>query len=118
MRQGGSRPPDNVEDSMAKRRKKRTQVSASARRKILAQMKSRGLTARKAARMYGVSMWTIYGWRKRKRAARRRPAKGRRTGTATSQSALNAMIRSELRALLPGIVEGEIARVFRGLTRS
>jgi transposase-like protein len=88
------------------------------RARILAEMDSLGLTAKQAAKKYGVSVWTIYDWRKAKgggrgrRAAKRgRPAAKRAASTGMTATDLSASIR----AALPSILRQEIARALSAM---
>jgi hypothetical protein len=96
--------------------KKRTlkRVGKGDRRKILAEMKARGLTADQVAKKYRVSKWTIYGWKKRAGKGKRGARRMRRSSANTKGIAASA-VRSEIRAALPGILRQEIARAIAGV---
>ncbi len=98
---------------MPKKRKLK-RVSRSERAKILGEMKSKGLTAERAAKKFGVSKWTIYGWRKRAGKGKTGALGARRQGANTKGITASA-IRSEIRAALPAILREEIARAFAGV---
>ncbi len=87
-------------------------VSRFNRAEILAEMNSKGLTADQIAKKYGVSRWTVYGWRKRKSGGTARAAKPGRTamGKTAGASISTASLRNEIRAALPEILRQEIAR--------
>jgi transposase-like protein len=71
---------------------------------ILREAEVKGLTAEQVEKRYGVSKWTFYGWRKR---LPKSPARGGAGSQAAAPS--EAMIRRELRAVLPGVLRQEIA---------
>jgi transposase len=98
---------------MPKKRKLK-RVSQSARAKILAEMKARGLTADQVAKKYRGSKWTVYGWRKRKGKTAARGS--RRSGTNT-KGAVASAVRAEIRAALPGILRKELARAVTRMLR-
>lgn len=105
---------------MAKAAKKKAtlkQTSKSDRAKILADMKSSGLTAKQAATKYGVSFWTIYGWKKSRNAAKNAtsPKKSAATRPAAKSSPRSTgstgSFGETLRPLIAQIVREELARL-------
>jgi transposase len=72
-------------------------------------MKSQGLTAKQAAKKYGISMWTIYNWSKRRNAGKPKVAarRGRPVGSSSSRGSLAEMMRP----LIAEMVRGEILRL-------
>ena len=93
------------------KRKSRKRLSRSARAKILAEMKKSGMTAKQIGRKYGISPWTVYGWRKRPsgKAGRRAKGSGRAAGIGS------AALRAEIRAALPRILRDELARAITSM---
>jgi transposase-like protein len=77
---------------------------------ILKEAEAKGLTAEQVEKRYGVSKWTFYGWRKRRAKS---PARAGVLPLAAAPS--EAMIRRELRAVLPGILRQEIAIALAGI---
>jgi len=82
---------------------------------ILSEMNKTGATAQVMGKKYGVSPWTIYGWRKRKsgrtKSARRTRKPGRPTDTSPSNPTLTPpALRASIRAVLPGMLREEIGR--------
>ena len=51
---------------MPKRKTSRKRLSAADRSRILAEANVNNWTAEQIAKRFGVSKWTVYGWRKRK----------------------------------------------------
>lgn len=89
-------------------------VSPADRTHILADMKANNLTAKAAAKKYGISFWTIYGWRKSRNAGKSaKPSKK----SVAKRSAVKPSARSTgsfgetLRPLVAQIVREEIARL-------
>lgn len=88
------------------RRKAFKRVSREERAKILASAEKHGWTAADVEKKFGISRWTFYGWRKRTGPGRSRRGAGARGAVAgISADAL----RTELRAVLPGILREEVA---------
>lgn len=92
--------------------------SAASRSKILAEMVAKKMTAKQVSKKYGVSPWTIYGWRQRTGVAKPhgrkpgRPAKG----SGSSSTGISAgVLREEIRAVLPAILREELARAIAGM---
>jgi DNA invertase Pin-like site-specific DNA recombinase len=128
-----SRPSINAEEhlTMAKRKKRskpaRKRKAAAKRKtakpspkkrtpradraKILAAMRSSGMTAKQAAKKYGISIWTIYNWSKRRGAKKQRAAtrRGRKAGASTSR--IPASLQGGFRQMIAGIVRAEIVRL-------
>lgn len=93
---------------MPKKKKTPKKLSAADRQKILAEAKAKGLTADQVAKKYGVSKWTYYGWRNKAGGTTTRKVgpKGKAKTTAIDPN----MLRSEIRAVLPGILREELAK--------
>jgi transposase-like protein len=91
-------------------RKARKTISRTERNRILSEAKSKGWTAQQVAKKFGISVWTYYGWRKRTGVAKPhvRDAGGRSRVSTTSIT--SSALRSEIRAVLPGILRDELAR--------
>ena len=96
---------------MAKR-KTRQRITASERKKILREMKTEGLTADEIARKYGVSKWTVYGWRQQAGVTdgRRGRKAGRPKKGPSTNGTSDAALRAEIRRVLPGILREEVGR--------
>jgi len=89
-------------------------IARADRARILAEMNSTGMTAKQAAKKYGVSFWTVYGWRKNRSKARGgKPGKksGVTRSTAKSSSRPSGSLGETLRPLIAQIVREEIARL-------
>jgi len=89
-------------------------LSRADRAKILADMKSSGLTAQQAAKKYGISHWTIYGWKKSRNAGKSgKPAKksGAKRTAAKSSTRPSGSLGETLRPLIAQIVREELARL-------
>lgn len=83
-------------------------TSRADRATVLAEMKSARLTAKQAAKKYGISVWTIYGWRKTRAGRPTTPAKrGRPVGSRRSGSSLAQM----LRPVIAELVRQELTRL-------
>jgi hypothetical protein len=90
------------------KRAQKTRARRSGRAKILAEMRSAGLTAKEAAKKYGISIWTIYGWRKTRGGRPTTPAKrGRPVGSRRPRSSLAEM----LRPVIAELVRDELKRL-------
>jgi transposase-like protein len=96
---------------MAKRKASRKRISAADRTRILAEAKVNNWTAEQIAKRFGVSKWTVYGWRKRRGGEAGRPAQGRRASVRGG-----GPLHEEFRSLLSEIVREEIARVLTRLS--
>lgn len=87
-------------------------LSAADRTRILAEAKTNGWTADQVAKKYGVSKWTVYGWRQgtsKANGATSRKAAGRaRSGRGTSR---NGSLAEILRPLIAEIVREELGRL-------
>ena len=92
----------------------RKRISSSDRAKIMAEAKTKGMTAQQVAKKYGISAWTYYGWRKRTSKTARRASRLVGRGTTTGRVSANTL-RSEIRAVLPGILRDELARTMAAL---
>jgi DNA-binding CsgD family transcriptional regulator len=111
---------------MAKRRSKSRKAGAVKRRRttverarqkrarqsdratILAEMRSAGLTAKEAAKKYGISVWTVYGWRKTRGGRPTTPAKrGRPVGSRRPRASLAEV----LRPVIAELVRDELKRL-------
>ena len=90
------------------RKKTRKIITLSDRKKILAEAKAKGLTAEQVARKYKISKWTYYGWKKR--TAKPATAKTRKSVQPKTAAVSSKILRSEIRAVLPGILREELAR--------
>lgn len=90
------------------KKKTRKTITASQRKKILADAKAKGLTAEQVARKYKISKWTYYGWKK----GTAKPATGKARKSVQSKTTVvsSKILRSEIRAVLPGILREELAR--------
>jgi transposase-like protein len=94
---------------MAKRKKRQLKrLPAATRARILAEARTKGLTAEQVEKKYGVSKWTFYGWRKR--TGKARTGFGRAAGRVATVAVSQQTLRSEIRAVLPGILREELAR--------
>jgi len=103
---------DLKEEKMPKRKMSRKRLSAADRSRILAEAKVNNWTAEQIAKRFGVSKWTVYGWRKRKGGGAGRRAPGRQI-SARGRGPLH----EEFRSLLSEIVREEIARVLTSLSQ-
>jgi len=81
-------------------------ISASERARILAEAKAKGWTAAQIAKKFGVSKWTVYGWRKRRAGGSSKPAAKRSAATRGTGS-----VREEFRSMLSQIVREELVRL-------
>jgi transposase-like protein len=95
----------------SKKNASRKRISATERATILEEARSKGWTAEQIAKRFGVSKWTVYGWRKRRVGG---AATVTRTGGARRAS--GGTLHEEFRALITDIVREEISRVFAGLS--
>jgi transposase-like protein len=124
-RRGPGRPmgsKNKVSGATAKRtggRKRRTRYSPAEREKILAAAGAEGLTAVQVQKRFGVTPVTYYSWRK-KAGKGAGPRIGRPPGNrgVVSNGALDQQLRAQvqarIRALLPSIIDSEIAAYFGG----
>ncbi|MFN0149611.1 MAG: helix-turn-helix domain-containing protein [bacterium] len=91
------------------------QTTKADRAKILADMKANNLTAKAAAKKYGISFWTIYGWKKnRSKAKSARPAArpaAKRVAAKPSPARSTGSFGETLRPLVAQIVREEIVRL-------
>ena len=95
------------------KKKTRQSISVSARAKIMAEAKAKGLTAEQVAKKYRISKWTYYGWKKR--AAKPKAGKTRRSVQSKTTAIDAKILRTEIRAVLPGILREELARALGAL---
>jgi len=103
-----SKAARSVSRKRAARTSRSKRTSSSDRSKILAEMKSAGLTVKQAAKKYGISAWTIYGWRKTRAGRPTAAAKrGRPVGSRTSRGSLAEM----LRPVIAELVREELTRL-------
>ena len=97
---------------MAKKRsvkkQSRKRLSATDRARILAEAKAKGWTADQIAKTYGVSKWTVYGWRQ----SRSKPGGVPATGPRGNQRPSGASSLAEmLRPLIAELVREELRRL-------
>ena len=85
----------------------RKRVSRADRSRILEEARTQGLTADQIAKKYGVSRWTVYGWRKRRagQSTRSTVSGGGSRGARGSlgemlRPLINDMVREEMQRLL------------------
>lgn len=100
---------------MPKKGKTPKTVSVVDRKKIMAEAKAKGLTADQVAKKYGISKWTVYGWKQRSRGATTQ--KTMRTAVTKTTVIDPKTLRSEIRAVLPGILREELARALGVMTK-
>ena len=98
---------------MAKRRTPR-RVSKTQKARILAAARSQGLTADQVAKKFGISKWTYYNWCKKPARATRA---SRHRKPAASGGLTAVALRAEVRALLPRILQDELARLLTSVLR-
>jgi len=86
----------------SKKRSTTKRTSRADRSKILAEMNATGMTAKAAAKKYGLSPWTIYGWRSGKggMAAKKSPARATGSLGETLRPLIADLVRQELARLL------------------
>jgi transposase-like protein len=108
---------------MAKRTRSATsrkRLSAAERARILAEAKANGWTADQIAKKYGLSKWTVYGWRQGRAKvdgatagplsdSEKKSRRTRRTRGSQRASSLTEM----LRPLIAEMVREELARLAR-----
>lgn len=97
-----------------KKRKAAKTVSPAMRTKIMAEAEGKGLTADQVAKKYGISKWTFYGWKQKISG----PAARKTRGSGAKTAAIDPkMLRTEIRAVLPGILREELARALGVLAK-
>jgi transposase-like protein len=100
----------NREDLVPRKKKALKRVSREQRAKILSAAAKNGWTAMDVEKKYGISRWTFYGWRKHTAGGR-----GSKAGRGAASGVSAAVLRNELRAILPGILREEIAGAMSAL---